>query len=135
MIARSGRHLEITTLVIPGQNDIEKEMVKEAEWIAGELGKEIPLHLSRYFPMYMRDNPITTDDTLQRFYEIASDKLNYVYIGNTHSDSGQNTICPGCGKLVTIRSGYSTIIKNLDENGNCKGCGNLIYSNYTISSF
>jgi pyruvate formate lyase activating enzyme len=134
MISRSGRHLEITTLVIPGQNDNETEMVKEAVWIATELGKETPLHLSRYFPMYRRDNPITPDETLIRFYEIASERLNYVYVGNMHSETGQNTVCPGCGKMVTLRAGYSTTLKNLDENGRCTGCGNLIYRNYTISS-
>jgi len=133
-IAASGKHLEITTLIIPGQNDNEKEMKLEAEWIAGELGKNIPLHLSRYFPMYRRNDPATPDATLDRLFEIASGKLNYVYIGNTGSGSGQNTYCPNCGLDVTKRSGYNTQVLNLDEGGKCKGCGNLIYRNYTISS-
>ena len=133
-IAGSGKHLEITTLIIPGQNDSEKEMKLEAEWIAGELGKNIPLHLSRYFPMYRRSDPATPDATLDRLSEIASEELNFVYIGNTRSGSGQNTNCPVCGLTVTIRSAYITHLLNLDEAGRCVGCGNIIYRNYTISS-
>jgi pyruvate formate lyase activating enzyme len=134
MIAESGKHLEITTLIIPGQNDDEKEMELETEWIARELGKNVPLHLSRYFPMYRRNDPATTEETLGRLFEIASGKLNYVYIGNTKSFSGQNTNCPECGLKVTIRSGYNTRLINLDNEGKCTGCGNLIYRNFTISS-
>lgn len=134
MIARSDRHLEITTLVIPGLNDSEKEMKDESEWIASELGKDTPLHLSRYFPMYKRNNPITSDETLLRLHEIASRILDHVYIGNTRSCSGQDTICPFCGITVTERSGYKTKNINLDKEGKCTGCGNLIYKNYTISS-
>lgn len=134
MIAESGKHLEITTLIIPGQNDSEKDMKSEAEWIAGELGRNVPLHLSRYFPMYKRNSPPTTDETLLRMNEIASEKLNYVYLGNTRSDSGQNTLCPECRMNVTIRFGYNTRLLNLDEKGKCRGCGNLIYPNFSISS-
>jgi len=134
MIALAGRHLEITTLVIPGLNDSEDEMRKESEWISSELGKNIPLHLSRYFPAYKRNNPVTPDETLVRLYEIASGVLDYVYIGNTGSVSGQDTSCPECGTIVTKRSGYNTKILNLDKQGKCTGCGNLIYKNYIISS-
>jgi pyruvate formate lyase activating enzyme len=134
MIASSGKHLEITTLIIPGQNDNEREMETETEWIAGELGKNVPLHLSRYFPMYRRNNPVTPHETLLRLFEIASEKLSYVYIGNALSESGQNTHCVQCGLEVTVRSGYSTVLKNLDDKGRCNGCGNLIYPNFTISS-
>ena len=59
-IARSGRHLEITTLIIPGQNDDEKEMELQSEWIASELGKDVPLHLSRYYPMFKREDMVNT---------------------------------------------------------------------------
>lgn len=133
-IAKSGRHLEITTLIIPDENDSEKEMKQQVEWIAGELGKEVPLHLSRYFLMYKRENPSTSEETLMRLYEIASARLDYVYIGNNLSDKGQNTICPKCGECVTQRSGYTTRLLNLDNEGKCSKCGNLIYRNFTISS-
>ena len=133
-IAASGKHLEITTLIIPGQNDSEKEMTLQSEWIAGELGREIPFHLSRYFPMFRRDDPATSTETLTRLFEIASEKLDYVYMGNTHSGPGQNTNCPECGKTVTIRSGYKTTLLNLDNSGRCTECGTLIYKNFTLSS-
>jgi pyruvate formate lyase activating enzyme len=133
-IAKSGRHLEITTLIITGENDSEKEMEKQAEWIAGELGKDVPLHLSKYFPTYKRENPSTSEKTLISLAEIASTRLDYVYIGNNTSGKGQDTICPKCGELVTHRSGYSTRLLNLDNYGRCSKCGNLIYRNFTISS-
>ncbi len=134
MIAEKGKHLEVTTLIIPGQNDDASEMQKEAAWIAGELGKEVPLHLSRYYPVYKRNDPSTPDETLLRLYEIASEKLDYVYIGNTRSVSGQNTNCPDCRICVTQRSGYSIRLINIDAKGCCTGCGKLIYKNFSISS-
>lgn len=132
-IAGSGKHLEITTLIIPGQNDNEKEMEQQSQWIAEELGNEVPFHLSRYFPTYKRDNPPTSEELLKRLFDIASVNLDYVYIGNNNTNTGQNTICPGCGTEVTIRSGYKTRLVNLDENGNCTNCGNLVYKNFTLS--
>ena len=133
-IAKSGKHLEITTLIIPGQNDDEREMALQSEWIAGELGKGVPLHLSRYFPMLRRDDPATSQETLNRLFEIASGNLDHVYMGNTISDSGQNTSCPKCGTTVTIRSGYKIRLLNLDREGKCTGCGTLVYKHFTLSS-
>ncbi len=82
-IARAGKHLEVTTLIIPGNNDPYRRWKMESEWIAGELGEETPLHLSRYFPMFKRDDPATPQTTLSRLFEIASKKLKHVYMGNT----------------------------------------------------
>jgi pyruvate formate lyase activating enzyme len=132
-IADSGRHLEVTTLIIPGQNDDEKEMALQTEWMANELGPDIPLHLSRYFPTYKRDNPSTSDQSLEKLFNIASKNLNYVYMGNTNSHEGQNTSCPVCGTVVTTRSGYKTRLVNLDDEGKCNNCGNLIYRNFISS--
>ncbi|HCI56282.1 MAG TPA: AmmeMemoRadiSam system radical SAM enzyme [Bacteroidales bacterium] len=126
IIARSGRHLEITTLIIPGRNDSDKEMESEAEWIAGELGQEVPLHLSRYFPMYKRDDPPTPANTLIRLYEIAHKHLSYVYIGNVGNITGQNTYCPRCNNLITKREGYY-ITNSGTKNGLCSVCGKEIY--------
>lgn len=132
LIAASDKHLEITSLIIPGHNDTEEEMKHQAEWIAGELGRSIPLHLSKYFPMYKRGDPATSQETLLKLYETASDRLDYVYMGNTHFDEGQNTVCPGCGATVTYRSGYSIKTTSLDKNGKCLICGTLIYKNLFI---
>jgi pyruvate formate lyase activating enzyme len=133
-IAASGRHLEITSLIIPGQNDSETEMEQEARWISGELGKNVPFHLSRYFPTFMRHDPSTTLETIENLAHIASRFLDHVYIGNTASSSGQNTSCPNCGVTVTIRSGFKTRHLNLDEQGRCTGCGNLIYKYFWVTS-
>jgi pyruvate formate lyase activating enzyme len=133
-IARSGRHLEITTLIIPGQNDDEREMANETEWIADELGKNVPLHLSRYFPTYKRKDPATEQSTIERLAQIASQNLNHVYIGNTLSGERQDTLCPECGVTVTERSGYRTKLLNLDGQGRCMECGNMIYRYFKITS-
>jgi pyruvate formate lyase activating enzyme len=133
-IGKSSRHLEITTLVIPGQNDDVKEMGMEAEWIAGELGKDVPLHLSRYFPMFKREDPATSNDSLRKLYEIASKHLSYVYLGNTVSDEGQNTRCPKCGATVAKRSGYTIKLQNLDQKGKCSSCGTRVFRHFTSFS-
>lgn len=75
-------HIEITTLVIPGLNDSEKEMEQMVKWLAS-ISQEIPLHLSRYFPNYeMKDRPPTPIDTLKELKQIADRYLKYVYLGN-----------------------------------------------------
>lgn len=131
-IVKAGRHLEITTLLITGQNDNYSEMENQVRWIASELGNEVPFHLSRYFPMYKRDDPTTPHDTLQKHYDIASKHLNYVYLGNTMSETGQDTKCPDCGTVVTKRSGYH--IQHLNNNlGRCSVCGKEIYKYFTSS--
>lgn len=85
-LAASGCHVEITTLVIPGLNDSEKEMGELACWLAS-ISPEIPLHLSRFFPNYlMNDRPVTPVETLRRCRDIASEYLDYVYLGNIMED-------------------------------------------------
>ena len=132
-IAQSGKHLEVTTLIIPGQNDDEKEMAQQVEWMASELGDNIPFHLSRYHPTYKRESPSTPEISLRRLFEIASKKLKHVYLGNTASSLGQNTSCPVCNTIVTVRLGYNTRFLNLDEQGKCRNCGNLVYKNFSFS--
>ena len=132
-IRRAGKHLEVTTLVIPGRNDLPSEMAEEVKWIASELGDDTPLHLSRYFPMYRRKDPVTPHDKLIELFGIASKELKYVYLGNTMSGAGQDTICPECGSVVTKRAGYETRHLNT-EDGSCKKCGRMIYKNFTFSS-
>jgi pyruvate formate lyase activating enzyme len=131
-IAKAGKHLEITTLLITGQNDNVSEMENQVRWISSELGNEVPFHLSRYFPMYKRDDPSTPHDTLIKHYEIASKYLKYVYLGNTMSEAGQNTKCPDCGIIVTERTGYHVHHININD-GKCAVCGKVIYKYFTSS--
>lgn len=79
---RAGKHLEITTLLIPGLNDTPEEITRLSEWIYRKLGPEVPLHFSRYFPNYRMDLPPTPLTTMERAQEIAKEKLKYVYLGN-----------------------------------------------------
>ncbi len=132
-ISRAGKHLEITTLIISEKNEDANEMELQCEWIAGELGKDVPLHLSKYFPNYKRNDPATSENTLRTLYEVASRHLNNVYLGNITSLSGQTTKCPQCGEVVTIRSGYQTRLQNLDSSGKCTSCGTPVYRYYAIS--
>jgi pyruvate formate lyase activating enzyme len=133
-IAKAGKHLEITTLIIPGRNDSIEEMEAESKWISEELGNETPFHLSRYFPMYKRNDPVTPQETLTNLFETASRHLKYVYMGNTASEIGQDTFCSKCGKVVTRRSGYNTSIMNLNGLGKCTGCGNQVYRYFILPS-
>lgn len=122
-VVKAGKHIELTTLVIPGMNDSSDSMRKEAEWIASNLGKKVPLHISRYFPMYLRSDPATPVETIIRLYELASEYLDYVYTGNmSYGDCGSDTICPTCRSVVIRRSGYSTKVTGLDNEGKCLSC-------------
>jgi len=122
-IRKSGKHLEITNLVITELNDDSLIFKKMIEWIKNELGKETILHLSRYFPRYKMKLPPTPEKKLEEFYEIARESLDYVYIGNTQDRLGQNTCCPSCNELLIIRSGYFVEKENLSKDGNCEKCG------------
>ncbi len=109
---------------MPGLNDTADEMRREAEWIAENAGRSVPLHLSRYFPMYRRSTPATPAGTIMKLREIASEYLDYVYTGNMGSDTGvSDTVCPSCDSTVIVRSGYNTRVSGLDEDGKCLKCG------------
>jgi pyruvate formate lyase activating enzyme len=127
IVATSGRHLEITTLILPGMNDSPDEMKREAEWIAENAGEGVPLHLSRYFPMYRRNTPATPPETILRLRDIASEFLDYVYTGNmSGDDTGSDTRCPSCNSVVIKRSGYETQLTGLTEKGECRNCSRQI---------
>jgi pyruvate formate lyase activating enzyme len=122
-VASSGRHLELTTLIIPGLNDSEDEMRREAEWIAVNAGSRVPLHLSRYFPMYRRDDPPTSLESILNLQEVASEYLDFVYTGNISGTiAGNETLCPVCHEVLIRRTGYHTIVNGLTSDGRCIHC-------------
>lgn len=126
-VAASGRHLEITTLIIPGLNDSADEMKREAEWIATNAGSRVPLHISRYFPMYKRHEPPTPSGTILQLREAASEYLDFVYTGNmSELYAGSDTICPQCNTTVIRRSGYRTVLTDLSGDGRCLKCNEMI---------
>ncbi len=119
--------LEITTLLIPGENDSDAELEQAAAWIAAELGPEVPWHFSAFHPDYkLRDRLRTPAETLQRARAIARRHgLRYVYTGNVHDPEGQTTWCHGCGEKLIGRDQYVLSDWNLDARGACARCGTL----------
>lgn len=117
--------LEITTLLIPGQNDSDTELTQLSHWVAEHLGKDVPLHFSAFHPDWkMRDTPPTPPATLTRARNIARDAgLEYVYTGNVHDRDGSSTWCPECGHLLIERDWYQLGSWGLDEKGCCQQCG------------
>ncbi len=119
--------IEITTLIIPGENDSEKEMNQMTEWIYSELGPDVPLHFSAFHPDWkMRDKPRTTLESLKKLRSIAIlNGLNYVYTGNVHDKEGDTTFCAKCGEELIVRDWYELKKWNLSEKGACQSCGSL----------
>ncbi|MHC4551311.1 MAG: AmmeMemoRadiSam system radical SAM enzyme [Planctomycetota bacterium] len=119
--------MEITTLVVPGKNDSEKELRAIAEFIAKEASVDVPWHVSRFYPQYkMPDNRPTGEKELERAFEIGRDAgLRYVYVGNLPGAKAESTFCYNCGSLLIERCGYQ-ILQNLIEDGECPDCGAAI---------
>lgn len=121
-ISHAGKHLEITFLVVPGLNDNELIFGKMIKWISDHLGCDQVLHISRYFPACQSDIPPTPLTTMDTLYEIAKDKLHYVYPGNVVDSEKKNTLCPACGRLAIERSALF-VNSFLSQTGNCPECG------------
>ncbi len=115
---------EITTLLIPGLNDSEKEIEEETQWIMQNLGPDVPLHFTAFHPDYrMMDIPPTPPSSLNRARDIANKNgLHYVYTGNIHDHSGSSTYCPHCKKILIGRDWYVLSEWNLTPDGKCKFC-------------
>ncbi len=124
-ISAKKTHIEITNLIITDLNDSEDDLKSLVDFVV-EVDKEIPLHLSRYFPAYKLHKPPTSEITLKKAYDIANAKLDYVTVGNIFIPDAMNTYCPECGELLINRSGYSTSVLKIDKNNCCKNCGHKI---------
>ena len=116
--------MEITTLVVPGQNDSDEELRDIAEFIAREASIDVPWHVSRFYPQYQMDDLRPTQPkTLEKAYDIGKEAgLRYIYIGNLPGGRAESTYCPGCGALLIDRVGY-TVKSNRVEDGSCPECG------------
>jgi pyruvate formate lyase activating enzyme len=123
-IKKLGIWLEVTSLIIPQVNDDPEEIRAMAGFVAKELGKDVPWHISRFFPSYKyTDIPPTPQETLQKAREIGREEgLSYIYIGNIHTADGMNTICHECGYLLIERTGFG-IRQNRIKDGHCPLCG------------
>ncbi len=115
-------HIELTNLVIPQKNDNFDEIKQMCEWIVKELGKNVPLHFSAFFPSYkMRSSAPTNPKTLYKAKEIAVDSgIRYVYAGNI--DAEENTYCYKCNHLLIKRRNFKVLLNNL-VGGRCPNCG------------
>jgi len=133
VLAKSmGLLVEVTNLAIPTLNDSDEDFRSLAQWVAANLGKETPLHFSRFYPQYkMKNLPPTPGETLDRAKAIAeAEGLYYVYIGNISRPEGENTYCPNCGKLLVERRRYVILENNL-KGGMCPDCGTEIYGTWS----
>ncbi|MEX2427037.1 MAG: AmmeMemoRadiSam system radical SAM enzyme [Bacteroidales bacterium] len=128
-VKRSGQHLEITFLVIPGINDHPGEFKKMIDFIHENLGREQVFHLSRYFPRYKMNLPPTPIIKMLELRILAKEKLDFVYLGNTGPEIDSNTWCPSCGNLLIQRNYYTTTIVGMRDN-TCKKCGTVIHGKF-----
>lgn len=119
--------IEITTLLLPGQNDSEEDLKKLADWLVKEAGPDVPWHISRFYPQYKyTDSEPTPLESMQRAEEIGKAAgLHYVYLGNVPGTDGENTYCYNCHTKLIERVGYR-IIANHVKDSKCPKCGTEI---------
>ena len=117
--------LEVTTLLIPGENDSPEEIDALSKWMAAELGPEVPLHFTAFHPDWkMRDKAPTPPATLSRARAAAmANGLRYVYTGNVHDPRGGTTLCSSCGTALIVRDWYEIEGWRLGGEGKCERCG------------
>ncbi len=116
---------EITTLLIPGENDSEAEIEELTQWVVERLGPDVPLHFTAFHPDWkMTDTPRTPPATLTRARRIARDNgVRYAYTGNVHDPDGGSTYCHRCGETVIGRDWYVLGAWGLTDDGRCASCG------------
>lgn len=126
-IAKSKTHLEIVNLVVPTLNDSDKMMSGLVDWIAGEVGFDVPVHFTRFHPDYKLLNlPPTPIATLEHIRNLAMSKgLHYAFVGNVPGHEGNNSYCPSCKKAVIKRSNFFVTENNV-INGKCAFCKTTI---------
>jgi pyruvate formate lyase activating enzyme len=116
---------ELTTLLIPGENDADAEIDALSRWVVEHLGPDVPLHFTAFHPDWkMLDRPPTPPATLSRARRIAlGNGLHHVYTGNVHDPEGDSTRCSGCGELLIGRDWYRLQDWRLGPAGRCRACG------------
>ena len=117
--------LELTTLLIPGKNDSEKEIDEMTRWVVDKLGADVPMHFSAFHPDWkMMDVPPTPKASLIRAREIAMNNgVRYAFTGNVHNEAGDSTFCHQCGEKLIGRDWYELTDWKLTADGKCGSCG------------
>jgi len=117
--------LELTTLLIPGENDSEQELEQMTQWVVEHLGPDVPMHFTAFHPDWkMPDRPATPPETLMRARDIAvKNGVRYAFTGNIHDLEGESSYCHHCGQRLIGRDWYVLSEWNLDPEGHCRFCG------------
>jgi pyruvate formate lyase activating enzyme len=125
LVRETDMWVELTNLLIPGQNDEPDETDRMTRWIVDRLGPDVPVHFTAFHPDWkMLDRPPTPRSTLHRARDIAlANGVRYAYTGNVDDPAGQTTLCHACGATLIGRDGYDLTAWRLDENGRCANCG------------
>jgi pyruvate formate lyase activating enzyme len=126
-IKQAGVWLELVVLIVPTLNDGDDEIRDMARWVTATLGADVPVHFTRFHPVYrLRNLPRTPVSTLERCREVArAEGLHFVYLGNVPGHPAENTSCPGCNQVLIERSGMS-VAENRLVGGKCPRCGRAV---------
>ncbi|MFB6216166.1 MAG: AmmeMemoRadiSam system radical SAM enzyme, partial [Candidatus Aenigmatarchaeota archaeon] len=121
-------HIEITNLIIPGENDDEESIREKVRWIKENIGRDTPLHFSRFHPhLELKHKKRTPVETLEKAINIAEEEgMLYAYSGNVPGHESESTRCPGCGEVVIKRRGFSIQDFDLEEGMVCGSCGQKV---------
>jgi pyruvate formate lyase activating enzyme len=124
-VYQSGRHLELSTLMITDVSDTEETARNTAEWVLRNLDSSVPVHFVRFHPDFRMTETIRTPvDRLERARRVAMEMgLQHVYLGNVYDTKASNTYCSGCGAELINRYGLNAVILGLDDQGLCTACG------------
>ena len=122
-----GIHIELTYLIIPGENDEKDEIKKFSEWVVN-LDPRVPVHFTRFHPDYkMADKPPTPIPTMEMAREVGKEAgLQFIYLGNVALPRGEGTVCPKCHHLIAERHGFG-VMKVEARDGHCPICGQDLY--------
>jgi pyruvate formate lyase activating enzyme len=124
--------IELTTLLIPGENDSDQELTDLSRWVVTNLGPEVPLHFTAFHPDWkMRDHPPTPPATLTRARHIArAEGVHYAYTGNVRDSEGAATRCHNCGALLIERDWHQIGRYDLTPKGDCPKCGAACHGHF-----
>jgi pyruvate formate lyase activating enzyme len=124
--------LELTTLLIPGENDSEAELNEMTSWVVEHLGPDVPMHFTAFHPDWkMSEHKHTPTATLSRARDIAlANGVRYAYTGNVHDPAGSSTWCHQCGELLIERDWYQLGRWGLDQQGGCGACGTPVAGHF-----
>ncbi len=133
VLVEAGVWVEVTTLIVPGMNDSDDELRDIAAFIAGDLGRGVPWHVSRFHGDYrMTETPSTPIETLKRACELGAQAgLKYVYCGNVSGLADENTYCPSCSRVLVKRVAFS--IEDIAiTGGKCPDCSEVVQGVWSL---